>query len=85
MVVVINTLSTLSNTSTYPSTFWHVGSLVLIFAAEIARCYGSEVTKKAIEHVFSRVNPNVKNIRDILESGGDPRDVTLRSLGGKTG
>jgi hypothetical protein len=57
----------------------------LIIATEIARCYGSDVTRKAITHVFSRINPNAKDIHNILEGGGDPRDVVLRSLGGNTG
>lgn len=61
-----------------------IRSLVLIFPIDIAKCYGTEVTKSAIVHVFARnINPNAKNIRNILQSGGDPRDVPMNSLYGK--
>ena len=61
------------------------GSLVLIFAIEIARCYGTGVTKKAISHLFERINPNVKDIHATLQAGRDPGGITLRNLGGRSG
>ncbi|TVY62724.1 hypothetical protein LSUE1_G006157 [Lachnellula suecica] len=51
--------------------------------AEIARCYGSQATKSSIMNVFTRnVNPNVKNIQNMHETGGDPQDVILKGLVG---
>lgn len=50
---------------------------------EIARCYGSEVTKSALLNIFKRnINPNVKNILAKLDAGGDPKDVVLNELAG---
>ncbi|KAH8782157.1 hypothetical protein BGZ57DRAFT_926143 [Hyaloscypha finlandica] len=46
--------------------------------AEIARYFGSDATKSAIESVWKRqVRPSVKAITDALDQGGDPKDVNL--------
>lgn len=51
---------------------------LLICSAEIARYFGSDATKSAIESVWKRqVRPGVKAITDALDQGGDPKDVNL--------
>jgi hypothetical protein len=51
---------------------------LLICSAEIARYFGSDATKSAIESVWKRqVRPSVKAITDALDQGGDPKDVNL--------
>jgi hypothetical protein len=50
----------------------------LIPAPEIARCYGSEATPKAIMRAYERyIVPDVKAIRSMLDAGGDAKDVVL--------
>jgi hypothetical protein len=51
---------------------------LLTCSAEIARYFGSEATKSAIESVWKRqVCLGVKAITDALDQGGDPKDVNL--------
>ena len=52
--------------------------LVLISTAEIAKCYGTNCTKLALNHHFNRdIRPNVKAIQDALARGDDPKDLTM--------
>jgi hypothetical protein len=52
--------------------------LLLISAAEIAKCYGTNCTKSGLENHFKRdVRPNVNAIRGALARGDDPKDLTM--------
>jgi hypothetical protein len=54
---------------------------LLIPGAEMARCFGSDATRSAIDSVFKRqVRPAVKNILETLHQGGDPKDLNLMEL-----
>jgi hypothetical protein len=56
----------------------HLKTSLLIPGAEIARCFGSDTTRSAIDSVFKRqVRPAVKNILESLHQGGDPKDLNL--------
>ncbi|CZT53038.1 uncharacterized protein RSE6_14471 [Rhynchosporium secalis] len=49
--------------------------------SEIARCFGSDATPKAVNHAVARiVKPAVKMIIDTLTSGGDPKDIAQGKL-----
>ncbi len=59
---------------------------LLIPGAEIARCFGSDATRSAIDNVVKRqVRPAVKNILETLRQGGDPNDLNLTELLWTTG
>lgn len=52
--------------------------LVLISAAEIAKCYGTNCTKRALHNHLDRdIRPNVRAIQDALARGDDPKDLTM--------
>ncbi|KAE9364597.1 hypothetical protein N431DRAFT_447767 [Stipitochalara longipes BDJ] len=47
-------------------------------ASEIVKCYGTNCTKKGLDHHFKRdIRPNVNAIRDALARGDDPKDLTM--------
>jgi hypothetical protein len=51
---------------------------LLTYGAELARCFGSDATKSAIENVWKRqVRPGAKAIIDTLNQGGDPKNLNL--------
>jgi hypothetical protein len=51
---------------------------LLIFDAEVSRCFGSDATPSAILNVWKRqVRPAAKSITDTLNQGGDPKDLAL--------
>lgn len=59
----------------------HLMTSLLIPGAEMARCFGSDATRSAIDNVFKRqVRPAVKNIVETLHQGGDPKDLNLMEL-----
>lgn len=44
--------------------------------ADIARCFGTDATSKAVNHAIARhVKPAVKMINDQLAAGRDPKDL----------
>lgn len=52
--------------------------LLLISAAEIARCYGTNCTKFGLDTHFKRdIRPNVRGIQEALARGDDPKDLTM--------
>lgn len=56
---------------------WSLGR-ILIFAIEVARCFGESCTKKAIEHrLANQIKPNVKLILQALQEGHNPEEIPL--------
>jgi hypothetical protein len=59
----------------------------LTYGAELARCFGSDATKSAIENVWKRhVHPGARAITDTLNQGGNTEDLNLVDtlwIGGK--
>jgi hypothetical protein len=52
--------------------------LTLLIVAEMVRFYGSHCTKNALEIYFRRnLNPNIKNLKQAVEQGQDPKEVVL--------
>ena len=50
----------------------------MISAAEIAKCYCTNCTKRALHNHFDRdIRPNVRAIQDTLARGDDPKDLTM--------
>lgn len=60
---------------------------------ELAKHFGSDTTQGGIAKIFSRhILPQTKQVRDCVQSGGDPKDLNLGgdvketpSKGGKKG
>jgi hypothetical protein len=49
-----------------------------VIVTEIVRFYGSHCTKFALKNHFDRdLNPNVKNLKQAVEQGQDPKEVVL--------
>jgi hypothetical protein len=62
-----------------------IGAYVDIFS-EIAQCFGSDVSKIAIQNQFwGWVNPNVKAMQAARASGKDCKDLALRLSTGGSG
>lgn len=55
-----------------------MANLILISATEIAKCYGTNCTKFALDKHFKRnIRPNVEAIRNALDRGDDPKDLIM--------